>query len=120
MDNIALWITATGAIVIPIGGYVINGLITKKIDELIIGRKEDRELFFARLDASKKIVEDTYVRKDLYQQSMEYHQKEVDVKFTSLVASISKLDGDVKARFDDIKTLINEKFSKVTNTINNH
>lgn len=81
-------------------------LITKKIDTLEINQEKDKELFFLRLDA----IKDSYVRKDMYDQAMQFHQKEVDSKFNTVMDSISKLDKDVKEKFTEVKNLINEKF----------
>lgn len=120
MESIALWLTAIGAIIIPIGGYVINGLITKKIDELIAGRKEDRTLFFDRLDACKKYNEDNFVNQKIYDQAMNFHQKETDSKFTSLIESMNKQFLNVEYKIDDVKQLINDKFNKGSTNINNH
>ncbi len=111
MEQAMLWITVFGIIVIPLIGWLINTLITKKIDNLELSRKEDKDLFFNRLDSVKDLLNTQYVRKDLYQQALEYHQKEVDGKFNSLVESINKMDKDVKEKFDEVKDLINEKFN---------
>lgn len=122
MEQIMLWVTIFGIIIIPLLGWVFNSLITKKIDEIISQQKSDRDLFFKkhdilkdqteeRFEKVKKDNEQEYVSQKLYDQAMAFHQKEFDGKFNMLMDSINKLDTDVKARFDDVKNLINAKFN---------
>ncbi len=113
-----LWVTIFGIIIIPLIGWVFNTLITRKIDECNTHLENTdkrieayKESFFNRLDAVKSFGNETYVKKEMYEQAMEYHQKEVDGKFNSLVESINKMDKDVKEKFDEVKDLINEKFN---------
>lgn len=124
MEHISTWVGLVVALLTVVILPLVNTLITKKIDNLETKQKEDRDLYFQRLD----IVKDTYVRKDMYQQAMEFHQKETDSKFNNLVSSMNKQFENVEekiqnvdGKIDDIKDLINDKFNKGGNTnINNH
>ncbi len=115
LEQAMLWVTVIGIIIIPLVGTIINNLITKKIDALETGRDEDKKTFFTRLDDIKM----TYVRKDLYDQALQFHQKEIDTKFLNLVETVNKnflsveTDiKDVKGDIKEVKDLINSKFQK--------
>lgn len=114
MENGSVWLTIGIGVTVTVIGAILNTLITNKInegnnrdEEIEAKAKEDRELFFKKFDEMKEL----YVRKDLYEQALAFHQKEVDGKFVSLVDSIGKLDKDCQFRFSEIKNLINEKFN---------
>lgn len=110
-------------------GWLINTLITKKIDGVIAQQKEDRELFFKKYDILKdqlekgienltKEIEKEYVLQKLYDQAMQFHQKETDSKFNNLIANMGEnfknveIDiKDVKGDVKEIKDLINSKFN---------
>lgn len=112
-----LWVTISGIIIIPLVGWIFNALITKKIDDintridaLEVSREEDKSLFFKRLDDYKQIVENTYVLQKMYDQAMQFHQKETDQKFNNLVESMNKQFDNVEKNIEGVKNLINEKF----------
>ena len=44
MENIALWLTVFGGSILTFAGWIINRLVTNRIDDLEKGRKEDRDL----------------------------------------------------------------------------
>lgn len=111
MENIALWLTVFGGSILTFAGWIINRLVTNRIDDLEKGRKEDRDLFFTRLDAVKAYATENLVRKDIYEQASAFHKQEIDGKFSNLVDSINKLDKDLKDRVEDIKTLILKNFN---------
>lgn len=107
MEQFNFWVTLSGVVIIPFVVWLFNMLITKKIDALESNQEKDKELFFARLDA----IKDAYVRKDMYDQAMQFHQKETDSKFNNLVESMNKQFENVEGKIDDVKDLINEKFN---------
>lgn len=114
MEHISTWMTIVIGVVIPFVGWIFNTLITKKIDDLYgkiteieQSRKESRELFFKRLDD----IRAEYVRKDLYDQAMQFHQKETDSKFNNLVESMNKQFENVEKNIQEVKQLINEKLN---------
>lgn len=118
MEQYMLWIAIIGTIAFPFGGWVINTLITKKIDDqnaritaLEAGREEDKEEFYKQLNGVRLSIESTYVRRDIYDQAMSFHQKETDTKFTNLIESMNKQFENVEKNIDGVKDLINEKFN---------
>lgn len=118
VNNLAEWISVLAVIVFPTVGWIFRNLITKDIDELNKkikeieeSRKESRELFFKRLDEIQADVKVNYVRRDLYDQAMQFHQKETDSKFNNLVESMNKQFDNVEKNIDEVKKLINEKIN---------
>lgn len=114
-----LWITAIGMIVFPLVGFIFNSLITRKIDdgsnrqdEMEKKTEEDKELLLRRLDDHKKFCENNYVYQKMYDQAMQFHQKETDSKFNNLVESMNKQFENVEKNISGVKDLINEKFKK--------
>ena len=106
-DSVLLWVTIFGVIVIPVVGWVINQIITTKIDTLDTNQKEDKNLFFRKFDEIKEV----YVRKEIYDQAMSFYQKETDTKFENV---LSKMDDKFKAveeKIEDIKELIIKNFN---------
>lgn len=107
-------ISLTVGIVCPVLGWLFNTIITKKIDagnikdqDIEKKQKEDFDLLFKRLDEVKQ----SCVRKDMYDQAMQFHQKETDNKFNNLIESMNKQFDNVEKNIDDVKDLINEKFN---------
>lgn len=122
MEQTMLWVTIFGIIIIPLIGWIFNTLITKKIDDLTYQQDKDRELFFKKYDILKehlenslskmaKDIETEYVLQKLYDQAMQFHQKETDTKFNNLIetmnGSFKRVEGDIK----EVKDLINAKFN---------
>jgi hypothetical protein len=109
-----LLVTIAIGIVFPFIGWFFNTIITKKIDEgnkrdeaIEKKHKEDIDLIFRKYDDLKGLC----VRKDIYEQAMQFHQKEVDSKFVNLVDSMTKQFENVEKNIDGVKALINEKFN---------
>ncbi len=97
-----------------LAGWVINTLITKKIDALEQGRADDKKEYYNYVNGQRaafEILLKEYVRRDMYEQAMVFHQKETDQKFNGLVESMNKQFENVEGKIDDIKDLINEKFN---------
>lgn len=100
MEQVMLWVTIFGVIIIPLVGWIFNSLITRKID----GLEE-------QLNGQRKAFEENYVRKDIYDQAITFHQKETDNKFHNLVETMNKQFENMEGKIDDVKDLINEKFN---------
>lgn len=126
-----LIVTAIGVIVIPFVGWIFNSLITKKIDdqyENIKNLKNELEMekensssknkqlsetIFNRLDDLKKMANETYVRQDLYKQNLEFQTREVDQKFSNILAITSANFKSIEDKLDSIKSDFKDmKFSK--------
>lgn len=102
MDSI--WLTIGVGVTVTVIGTILNTLITNKINEgdkkdkeIEEKQKEDRQLFFKRLDE----IKESYVRKDLYLQALDFHNEKHDEKFKNLMEKI-----------EELKKLINEKFKE--------
>lgn len=118
MEHFSAWFGIGIAILTVIILPLVNALITRKIDDLKAqvndvekARKDDRELFFKRVDDIKDTIANYYVRKDLYNQAMEFHQKETDSKFNNLIESMNKQFDNVEKNIEQVKDLINEKLN---------
>ncbi len=91
-------------VVVPVGGFIFNSLITKRNDEL-------KELFFKRLDEEKMNLSNNYVRKDLYEQAMKFHVENSDEKFKSMMQLMTNQYENVEDKIEELKKLINDKFN---------
>ena len=97
-----MWVEIIVLVVVPLGGFVLNAIITKRIDEV-------KELFFKRLDEEKMNVSTNYVRKDLYDQAMKFHVEHSDEKFKSMMQMMNTQFDNVKDNIEELKVIINEK-----------
>lgn len=104
MENISVWIAIVMGVVVPVGGFIFNSLITKRNDEL-------KELFFKRLDEEKMNLSNNYVRKDLYEQAMKFHIEHSDEKFKSMMQLMTNQYENVEDKIEELKKLINDKFN---------
>lgn len=104
MENISVWIAIVMGVVVPVGGFIFNSLITKRNDEL-------KELFFKRLDEEKMNLSNNYVRKDLYEQAMKFHVENSDEKFKSMMQLMTNQYENVEDKIEELKKLINDKFN---------
>ena len=128
VDQAMLWITFVGMIVLPIAGSLINSLITKKLDEQKNDIKDLNEKISSLEDLKEKnkneILESMngqrssfesklkdYVREDMYKQALEFHTKNSDDKFKSLLAIMTTQFENVEGKIDDLKDLINDKLN---------
>lgn len=108
LDHISLWVSVFLGVLVPLGGFILNSLITKRNDEM-------KELFFKRLDEEKLNVSTNYVRKDLYEQAMKFYSEHNDEKFKSMLQIMTTQFENVEDKIDELKKIINEKFNS-----NNH
>lgn len=104
MEHLSVWIAIFMGVLVPLGGFILNSLITKRNDEL-------KELFFKRLDEEKVNVSSNYVRKDLYEQAMKFHVEHSDEKFKSLIQMFTSKFENVEDKIEELKKIINEKFN---------
>ena len=104
MEHISVWIAIVMGVVVPVGGFIFNSLITKRNDEL-------KELFFKRLDEEKMNLSNNYVRKDLYEQAMKFHVENSDEKFKSKMQLMKNQYENVEDKIEELKKLINDKFN---------
>ncbi len=104
MEHISVWIAIVMGVVVPVGGFIFNSLITKRNDEL-------KELFFKRLDEEKMNLSNNYVRKDLYEQAMKFHIEHSDEKFKSMMQLMTNQYENVEDKIEELKKLINDKFN---------
>ncbi len=104
MEHISVWIAIVMGVVVPVGGFIFNSLITKRNDEL-------KELFFKRLDEENMNLSNNYVRKDLYEQAMKFHVEHSDEKFKSMMQLMTNQYENVEDKIEELKKLINDKFN---------
>lgn len=90
MENWGLWVSVFVGIVMPIVGWLINTVVTKKIEDIIETQKEDKATLFMRIDE----IREDYVRKDLYEQEMKHlseHNTNVEKKLESIDTKMNEL-----------------------------
>lgn len=116
-----LWVTVIGIIIIPVLGWIINAVITRKIDELqdktkelersmkeqedlTLNRSNERfKLIFQRMDDYKEYVEKIYVRESEYKIYREYQLQSMDDKFKSLMSTMTSQFQNVEDKIDELK-----------------
>lgn len=122
MEHVTSWAAIFVPIVFTFLGWIFNTVITNKINDIIAQQKDDRELFFKRLDEDRLHVESECVRKDMYEQSMRHHKENEDAVFKSLLSIMNtqfqnmetNMQGygkdikDLEGKIDGIKDLINK------------
>lgn len=101
-----LWVTVFGVIIIPLVGWLINALITKKIDDIDQRQKEDKLLLFTTIDKLRSHLEENYVFKPLYEQAMKFSDERSDEKFKSLLSIMNKQFENVEDKIEGIRELI--------------
>lgn len=111
MDQITIWLTVAIGIIIPFIGWIFNTLITRKIDDIIQQQKENKELFFKRLDEEKDNLMNNYVRKDIYDQAMKFYNEHNDEKFKSLLGTMTTQFNNVEDKIEELKKIMNDKFN---------
>ena len=97
IENIMLWITFIGTIIIPIAGWVIQKTIMDAIEDI----KKNNQTFFKRLDDLKQDTKETYVRKDMHEEKYNHLSSQNDLKF------------------DGMKLFIESKFKSLDDKISN-
>ena len=100
-ENVMLWVTIFGVIVIPVVGWVINQIITTKIVTLDTNQKEDKNLFFRKFDEIKEI----------YDKAMSFYQKETDTKFENVLNRMDDKFKAVEEKIEAVKELIIKNFN---------
>lgn len=103
-EHISVWIAVFVSVVVPLGGFVLNSLITKRNDEI-------KELFFKRLDEDRTNASTNYVRKDIYEQAMKFHVEHSDERFKSMLQIMTNQFENVEDKIEELKKIINEKFN---------
>lgn len=114
METVILWVTIFGILVIPVAGWVFKIAVEKNLTALAKQQDLDRDLFFKKYDEVKEI----YVRKDIYQQASEFHQKETDTKFQNLIVLMNSQFKTVEDKIEDLKVLIIKNFNNPRNSTN--
>lgn len=108
MEHLSVWIAIFMGVLVPLGGFILNSLITKRNDEL-------KEMFFKRFDEEKMNVSNNYVRKDLYDQAMKFQVEHSDEKFKGMMQIMTSQFNNVEEKIDELKNLINNKLNEKTN-----
>lgn len=118
MEQAMLWVTIIGMIVLPILGLVFNVLITnkfnddrKRLDELESMRLLDRKEFYEQLNGFRKSVEENYVLQKIYDQAMDFKDKNNDEKFKSILSIMNTQFQNMEDKIGEIKILIKDKFN---------
>lgn len=113
MENVNIWVTIGVGIVIASVGGVLHTLIVNKInegnkrdDEIEAQQKSDRDLFFTRLDTIKDTADKTFVKKELYEQSVRHASE-------NNIASIKVIIDLVNSKFDVLNSKLDEKVQQV-------
>lgn len=130
-----VWITFIGMIILPILGFVINQLVTKKIDDanrdnekvneridaLEKQREEDKRNIYGAINGQRGAFENSlkdYVRKDLYDQAMELHRLNNDEKFKSLLSVVVTQGNNLEAKIEGYNKNMNDKINDLKILIN--
>lgn len=111
MDQIVMWTTIFGLIVISGLGWIFKITVEKNLTTLTNQQDLDRDLYFKKFDEVKEL----YVRKDIYEQATTFHQKEVDTKFENLLGRMNDQFRTVEEKIEDLKTLIIKNFNTQQN-----
>ena len=106
MQTISLWLTVIIGIILPFIGWAFNSIITKKIDDLDATQKERTAIFFKKLDENRKLVEDNYVRKDMYEQAHNFLQQASDEKFKSMLSIINTRFESIEDKIEEVRKLL--------------
>lgn len=125
MESAMLWVTIVGIIVIPLIGWAVNTLITRKIDdqnkrldELELKLDEIKKSFYTALNGQRTAFEVLYVRKDLYDQAIDLHRINSDEKFKSLLSIVTTQYSNLESKINDNNLNMNEKISSLKALIN--
>lgn len=123
MEQILLWVTIFGVIIIPIAGWIFNSLITRKIDD---GNKKDDELeekieacekknhefkglIFAKLDIHKLECEKIYVRSDINNEKFHNLEEKTDSKISAHMLLLQKEFQYIKEALEKLTKQIDRK-----------
>lgn len=114
MDRAMFWV-AVIAIILPLGvslvGWIINKIVTARIDALEKDREDDRKEFYVQLNGLRGSIEKDYVLQKLYDQKMQSLQETNDERFKSMIKVMETQFQNVEDKIDGIKELINDKFN---------
>jgi len=103
MESLNLWVTIFIGIIMPVIGWLINTIVTKKIDDINKRHDEHVQTVFKVIDEIKK----EYVRKELYEQAIKNIYEHNDDKYESLKGQLSELN----IRIGSMQSFLNEKLS---------
>lgn len=113
-----MWIAIFGSIIGPGVAWIVNNIITKKIDNLEAQQKLDRDLFFKKLDEDREAVENhfkDYVRSDIYKQAIDFYNEKNDSNLKSLLFTITtqmgSIEKNMEIKIESLKDLIKEKIN---------
>lgn len=113
-----LWVTIVGMIVLPILGLIFNALITnkfnddrKRLDELEAMRLLDRKEFYEQLNGFRKSVEEHYVLQKIYDQAMDFKDKNNDEKFKSMLSIMTTQFENMEEKIGEVKSLLKDKIN---------
>jgi hypothetical protein len=116
MEQVAVWAAIFAPICFTFLGWVFNSVITKKIDDIKAELqttndqvKEDRELFFRRLDEEKARVDAEFVRRDMYEQSMRHQRENNEAAVKSLLHIMNTQFANLESKMQGISDKIGEK-----------
>jgi hypothetical protein len=116
------WIAIFAPLLVGFMGYILNALITNRIDSLEKARIEDKKLFFEQLNGLRASIEKDYVLQKMYDQATAFRNDKNDEKFKSILAmmntqfdnieeKIKNSTDNIDSKVEDLKDLINEKFN---------
>ncbi len=118
-EQAMVWITAIGMVIIPLIGWLFKVLFARDIEDIKRQQKEDKELFFRKLDEDRLEAQIQFVRRDIYEQAMRFNHDGLDAKFESIQEKLDGIRtqmedkiGDIKeleTKIDDIKKMIDKK-----------
>lgn len=118
MEQTMMWIALVGTVVLPILGWIINTLVTNKIDalnerckKLEDNSEQNKQEYYGQLNGLRKSIEENYVRRDIYEQAMKFHSDKNDAEFKSLLSIVNTQFASVEGKIDDLKDLITEKIN---------
>ena len=123
-----LWVTIVGIIVLPLIGWAINTLITRKIDdqntriedlEKVI--EDNKKSFYATINGQRGAFENTlkeYVRKEMYDQAHAFLTINTDEKFKSVLSIVTTQYTNLETKINDSNRITADKINDLKNLIN--
>lgn len=110
------WMLVIVPVVFVFIGWLFNTLITNKINdsnsrikELEEAREKDKKEFYEQLNGLRKSIEDIYVRKDLYMQTIQSLAENSDQKHASLLKMVEDQFKHFGEKMDELKIAIKDK-----------
>lgn len=116
MDPIVSWAAVLVPVFLGFLGWIINNLITKKIDDCST-ETEDLKKDLNGQRASFESALKEYVRKELYDQAIELHRINSDDKFKSLLGIVTTQYTSLEAKINQNNLNVNEKIESLKEMI---